>query len=233
MIPSVYGNAMSYRRTPFAPGEHYHCYTRGIDGRTTFKDTEDYERFQEALYLCNDVKPFDRSSFLTLAHADIFTRPCVREVVAIGFYSLMPNHFHIGFQEIDEGGSSKFLQKLGTSYCMYFNAKYERIGGLFVKPCRSRHINTDCYLRRVAQYVHLNIAEIYEPGWKRGVVKDMSKLRFELAEYEYSSLRDYVGPPRPEKAVLNTQMMQLIRTDMPPFDSVVRETREYYANLNF
>ena len=97
---------MSYRRTPFAPGEHYHCYTRGIDGRLTFQDKEDYERFQESLYLCNDIKAFDRTDFLKYPHARIFERRRAKELVAIACYSLMPNHFHIGFQEISEGGSS-------------------------------------------------------------------------------------------------------------------------------
>ena len=139
---------MSYRRIPFAPDEYYHCYTRGIDGRMTFQDKQDCERFQEYLYLCNDISPFDRSNFLKLAHNAIFERPRRGELVAIGFYSLMPNHFHIGLQEKEEGGTSKFLQKLGTSYSMYFNAKHDRVGGLFIGPCRSRHIANDRYFNR-------------------------------------------------------------------------------------
>ena len=222
---------MGYRRTPFAPNEHYHCYTRGIDGRLTFEDEQDYERFQESLYLCNDTKPFDRSDFLKVRHEEIFSRPREHEMVAITCYSLMPNHFHIAFEEMEEGGSSKFLQKLGTSYSMYFNAKYQRIGGLFVRPCRSRHIATDRYLRQVAQYIHLNVAEIYEPGWKRGVVKNMRKLRSKLDVYRFSSLRDYVGPPRPERSILNPEMVHLIRDGMPPLNAILAEAREYYASL--
>jgi len=223
---------MSYRRTPFAPDEHYHCYTRGIDGRVTFKDKEDYERFQESLYLCNDNGAFDRSNFQKLSHSEIFTRPRKSELVAIGSYSLMPNHFHVGFQEIEEGGSSKFLQKLGTSYSMYFNAKYARVGGLFIGPCRSRHIATDRYFKQVAQYIHLNAAEVFEPGWKRGAVRNMRSLESRLKEYAFSSLRDYAGTPRPERAMLNPELMQLTAEDMPPLNTVLTDAREYYENLN-
>ncbi|KKW29810.1 MAG: hypothetical protein UY74_C0063G0007, partial [Candidatus Kaiserbacteria bacterium GW2011_GWC2_52_8b] len=219
---------MSYRRTPFAPDEHYHCYTRGIDGRTTFKDNEDYERFQASLYVCNDTKPFDRSDFFRISHREIFEKPRKRELVAIGCYSLMPNHFHIGFQELEEGGSSKFLQKLGTSYVMYFNAKYDRVGSLFVGPCRSRHIDSDRYFKRVAQYIHLNVAEILEPTWKKGRVKDMRGLERRIGKYTFSSLRDYVGDFRPERAILNAEIMHLVAGGMPQLSAVLGEAQEYY-----
>lgn len=223
---------MSYRRTPFAANEHYHCYTRGIDGRITFKDEDDFRRFQEYLYLCNDVAPFDRSNFLQLSHDEVFSRPRKGELVAIGFYSLMPNHFHIGFQEITEGGSSKFLQKLGTSYSMYFNVKYRRVGGLFVGPCRSKHIENDRYFMRVAQYIHLNAAELYERRWKRGSVGSMEKLEKRLVDYPFSSLKDYVATPRPERAILGVELMALVWSDMPTLKSVLTEAREYYSRLD-
>lgn len=222
---------MSYRRTPFAPGEHYHCYTRGIDGRLTFLDRQDYERFQEVLYLCNNIEPFDRSDFLKLNHAEIFSKSRKRPLVSIGCYSLMPNHYHIGFEEVEDGGSSKFLQKLGTAYTMYFNAKYQRIGGLFVGPCRSRHIATDRYFKRVTQYIHLNVAEVFEPKWKTGLVKNIKTLERNIAAYEYSSFRDYLGTPRPERGLLDLDAMKLVRGNMPSLRAVLAEAQEYYSSL--
>lgn len=222
---------MGYRRTPFAPDEYYHCYTRGIDGRLTFQDQQDYERFQEALYLCNDGKPFDRSNFLRLSHAEIFSRSRKRELVAIGCYSLMPNHFHVGFQEIEEGGSSRFLQKLGTAYTMYFNAKYDRVGALFIGPCRSRHIGTDRYFRQVVQYIHLNAAEIFEPKWKNGTVKNTRALERHIKEYTFSSLWDYVNTPRPERMILNSEAAKFIKDGLSPLSTILAEAGEYYASL--
>ncbi|MDP3646317.1 MAG: hypothetical protein Q8R25_04480 [bacterium] len=223
---------MGYRRTPFAPGEYYHCYTRGIDGRLTFQDNQDYERFQEALYLCNDNRPFDRSDFLKLSHTEIFSRSRNHELVAIGSYSLMPNHFHVAFQEIEENGSSKFLQKLGTAYTMYFNAKNLRVGGLFIGPCRSRHVGTDRYFRRVTQYIHLNTAELFEKNWKTGKVGSMRNLEKRLAEYSFSSLPDYTKGHRPERAILHPEMIELIKDGLPPLTAVLSEAREYYKSLD-
>ena len=223
---------MSYRRIPFAQNEYYHCYTRGIDGRTTFQDAQDYERFQEYLYLCNDTVSFDRNNFFKHTHADIFSRPRRKELIAIGFYSLMPNHFHVGFQEIEEGGSSKFLQKLGTSYSMYFNSKYGRVGGLFIGPCRSKHIGNDRYFRRVTQYIHLNAAELYEHKWKQGIVKNMQLLEKQLRSYPYASLRDYIETSRPERSVLNTDTMALVRSSLPMLRAILEDAREYYASLD-
>ncbi|OGG51628.1 hypothetical protein A3C18_03205 [Candidatus Kaiserbacteria bacterium RIFCSPHIGHO2_02_FULL_54_11b] len=223
---------MSYRRTPFAPGEHYHCYTRGIDGRLTFLDKEDYERFQEALYLCNTIEPFDRSDFLKLDHSEIFLKSRKSPLVSIGCYSLMPNHYHIGFEEIAEGGSSKFLQKLGTAYTMYFNVKYQRVGALFIGPCRSRHIDTDRYFKRVAEYIHLNAAEIFEPKWKSGVVKNVRSLERHIGKYDFSSLRDYAGKPRPEQNILNREMRELVGDGMSPVRNVLAEAQKYYQNLD-
>ena len=222
---------MSYRRIPFAQNEYYHCYTRGIDGRVNFQDKQDYERFQEYLYLCNDTVSFDRNNFFKHTHADIFSRSRRKELVAIGFYSLMPNHFHVGFQEIEESGSSKFLQKLGTSYSMYFNSKYGRVGGLFIGPCRSKHIGNDRYFRRVTQYIHLNAAELYEQKWKQGVVKNLRSLEKRLRSYPYASLCDYEGVSRPERSILDVDAMALVKHDMPSFASVLQDAREYYASL--
>lgn len=220
---------MSYRRIPFAPDEYYHCYTRGIDGRITFTDKEDYERFQEYLYLCNDTGAFDRNNFSKHTHAEIFSRPRRSELVGIGFYSLMPNHFHIGFREIAEGGSSKFLQKLGTSYSMYFNSKYGRVGGLFIGPCRSKHIGDDRYFRRVAQYVHLNAAELYAKKWKQGIVKDTRLLEKQLRNYPYASLRDYTEILRPEHSILNAEARDLVLGSISITKTMLEDAREYYA----
>ena len=44
-------------------------------------------------------------------------------------------------------GHSIFMKKLGTGYSMYFNAKYERTGGLFEGRFKSRHVESDEYLK--------------------------------------------------------------------------------------
>ena len=194
---------MAYRRTPLALGETYHCYSRGIDRRITFQDEADYERFLQALYICNDVASFSQKHLSEIDYRTVLNLDRGKPLVSIIAYCLMPNHYHLVLREVTEGGITRFMHKVGTMYTMYFNAKNERIGGLFVKPFRSKHIDDDSYLQRLVPYVHLNPAELFEPGWKDGRVVDRPGLSTKLKNYRYSSLPEYDGSQRLESRILD------------------------------
>lgn len=224
---------MGYRRTPFAIGEWYHCFSRGIDKRVTFENEDDCRRFIQLLYLANDIKPVNRGNFWHIKHGDILQLERESTIVSIGAYCLMGNHYHIVIQEIIDNGISRFMQKLGTGYTMYFNEKNHRVGSLFVGPFRSRHIDTDAYIRRVTQYVHLNPAERIERLWKKGQIKDVGNLEMKLKDYPFSSMPEYYGTdiPRIENAILNPEAFSLLRDRLPPLKSVLRDAAAYYADL--
>ena len=223
---------MSYRRTPFAPGEWYHCYTRGVEKMTTFKSRQDYERFTEALYICNGIKNINRGDFKKLIHTEILTFPRPAPLVAIGAYCLMPNHFHLLLKEMVEGGLSKFMQRVGTSYSMHFNIKYDHSGGVFVGPFRSKHIDNDQYLRKIVPYIHLNPVEIFEPGWKTGKVRNYHAIEKRLREYAHSSLPSYIDNTRPENTLLDQKEIgSLLEVVMPPLKKLIPEALEYYTSL--
>lgn len=152
---------MAMRKTQFAIGEWYHCYNRGVDKRITYEDSLDYFRFLEQLYLANSELPLRRDDIGPQDFEKILKIPRDETLVAIGAFCLMPNHFHLVLKEIMEGGITMFMQKLGTAYTMYFNARYERVGSLFVKPFRSKHIDTDRYFQYLINYLHCNPAELY------------------------------------------------------------------------
>ena len=199
------------RKLTFSLGEWYHCYSRGVDKRIVFVDGRDADRFLELLYFANDATPLRREEIREKTPAELFARLRGDPLVAIGAYALMPNHYHLVLGEIREGGLSAFMQKLGTAYTMYFNSKYERTGNLFVKPFRAKHVNDDRYLQHVTRYVHLNPAELYEPGWKDGVVGDKGNLIKKLLEYPYSSLPDHLGTERPFRNILAPEAFSLIQ----------------------
>lgn len=223
---------MGYRREPFAPGEWYHCYTRGIEGRKTFETKYDYERFIEALYVHNSERKIERGDFYHKCHEDILSLERGRPLVAIGAYALMGNHFHLLLKEIQEGGITKFMQRVGTSYVMYFNSKHERIGNLFVKPFRSKWIAHESYLEKIVQYIHLNPVEIFEPEWKNGVVHNISELMQKITEYPHSSLPDYLSLTRPQGNLLAwDEIDNLLGTHMPPLKKLIHEMQGYYAKL--
>jgi putative transposase len=222
---------MGYRRVPFAIGEWYHCFSRGIDKRIVFVDRDDFRRFQQLLYLANDIAPINRDNFYHRSHDEMFRVPHSKQLVAVGGYCLMRNHPHLLLQELVEGGISKYMHKVGTGYAMYFNVKNQRIGNLMVKPFRSKHVDDDVYLRHVVQYIHLNPAEVFEHGWKKGIVKNDRHLEEKLREYEFSSMMDYFGEMRAERAILDRKAMEMISDGMPPLRTIIRESQAYYEEM--
>ncbi len=223
---------MSYRRVNFAPGEWYHCYSKSIDGNDVFESAADYERFMQSLYLSNSSVSLSRDNFRHMSHAEILRLPRKDAIVSIGAWCLMPNHFHILLRENTVGGITKFMHKVGTGFSTYFNIKKKHIGNVFVKPFRSKHIDDDRYLKRVAQYIHLNPAEIFEPGWKSGNVRDMAQLEKNLREYRFGSLADHFGRTRAEQSILDIEVLSLIQdADAPKLVDILTETAAYYANL--
>ncbi len=218
-------------RIPFEVGEWYHCYSRGVDKRDVFSRKADYQRFVQGLYLSNSTNSIHRSDLTKIAHEEIFKIPRQHTLVAIGAYALMPNHFHLLVKEVSENGIAKFMQKLGIAYTMYFNIRNERVGNLFVKPFRSKHITDDRYLKYVAQYIHLNPIELFFKNWKNGTITDFQLIETQLKEYSYSSFPDYTNFTRPEKAILDSESIALIHEDAPPLKKVLIEAQEYYKEI--
>lgn len=222
---------MAIRRTSFALGEWYHCYGRGVDKRVVFTTKNDYERFLQSLYLCNAEDAIRRDDLQNKSNQEIFETSRNGVLVGIGAYCLMPNHFHLLLQEKTEGGISRFMQKVGTAYTMYFNIKNDHVGGMFVKPFRSKHVSEDRYFRHVAQYLHLNPAELFVPGWKQGKVNNLKNLEKQLKNYPYSSFAIYTGMKLPEKEIVDSEAFNLLRDTMPPISKVIAEASAYYQEL--
>lgn len=194
------------RKVPFAPNENYHVFNRGVEKRDVFLDENDYMRMSLLLFLCNDVVPVRLTK--TLKHYQGPTLIFLKEkqenpLVDIYAYCLMPNHFHLVLRELVDGGAALFLQKLLTAYTMYFNKKYDRTGVLFQGKTKSEHLDTDSYFRHIFAYVHLNPAELIDPGWKQTGLKNKKKTQKFMRSYEYSSYYDYYVSKRPESEILN------------------------------
>ena len=219
---------MAYRRVPFQIDEWYHCYNRGIDKRTVFESEDDAERFLQLLYLANSPEEV-RLCDLSSSTDKILERPRARTLVSVGAYCLMPNHYHLLLKEIADGGISRFMQKLGTAYAMYFNLKHERAGNLFMKPFRSKHVGEDRYFQRVVNYIHCNAAELFEPGWKKGVVRDFNRFERNMRSYKYSSFQDYSGERRKLSAILSEDGFDTYVKGPPR--KMLRDAHAYYADI--
>ena len=191
---------MSIRDTNFVSNEYYHVYSRGNSKQKIFRDKRDYERFVSLLYGTNTKARFN--FFNAQKNGGVFLKKFDNKLVSIGAYCLMPNHFHILIKPQSEEGLSKFMQKILTSYSMYFNEKYKRTGGLFEGKFKSIHVNNDRQLKYLFSYIHLNPIKLINKKWKEEGIKNTKETFDYLDKYTYSSYLDYAGENRKEKVIL-------------------------------
>jgi putative transposase len=192
------------RKVQFAPNNVYHIYNRGVDKRTIFLDDNDRWRFLQALFLFNDVKTstnalweIERSrgaaNFSTIK--DYFSENYYRRdpIVKIMADCLMPNHYHLIIEEIQEGGISRFMHKFGTGFTMYFNQKYKRSGALFQGPFKAIPVDDQSYLEYLLVYINvINPGQLIEPNLKENGVEDMEKILDFARSYLWSTHREYL-----------------------------------------
>jgi putative transposase len=174
----------------FALGEFYHVYNRGNGKQIIFKDSADYRRFTELLFLSNSHKPINVRD-IKKQEASVFDFDRGDTLVNIGAYCLMPNHFHILITPCVENGLSTFMNKLGTSYSMYFNRRYNRTGTLFEGAFKAEFADYDEYLKYLFSYIHLNPVKLLQSDWKEAGISDATRAMQYLEKYNYSSFTEY------------------------------------------
>lgn len=114
------------------PGLLYHVIARGIERRLIFKDEEDKDFFLLKM-----------GGILKESQTPIFA------------FALIPNHFHLLLMR---GATpiSKVMQRLLTSYAIYFNKRHKRAGHLFQNRYKAIICQQDRYLLELIRYIHLN-----------------------------------------------------------------------------
>ena len=192
---------------------------------------DDYERTLALLCACNSVEPIHVSNFeqgfRSKSLKDVMRLDRKSRLVDIGAYSLMPNHYHILLRESEPGGITTFMRKFGTAYTMYFNIRYNRTGVLFKGTFKAKHVYTDQYFHHVLNYIHANHAELYEPKWKNGIIRNKPLIKKKLVEYRYSSLSDYCGPARPESLIISKDATLHFLDRPPRLDDLLDDARTF------
>jgi putative transposase len=163
----------------FVNDYYYHIFNRGVEKRDIFLDDQD--RLILLYYLFIYLAPPDQVS---LKYPQLPLRlqgKNLSQEINLVAYCLMPNHFHLLLQQKTSGAISKLLKQLTNAYTLYFNQKYQRVGGLVQGRFRAVMVASDELLLHVLRYIHLNPIV-------SGVVKN-------LKEYPWSSHLDYLGKP--------------------------------------
>jgi putative transposase len=177
---------MPYRSIPFATGEYYHIYNRGVAYQPIFRKAKDYERFVLSLhyYQFKNI-PIRLSKYLQKpqeVRTELF-KELVKsndKIVDLIAFCLMPNHFHFLIKQDTEDGISKYMRLMTNSYARYFNTKYKRVGSLFQGMFKLVHVENDEQLLHLSRYIHLNPLVSF-------IVKEQN-----LISYPWSSLGEYI-----------------------------------------
>jgi putative transposase len=173
----------------FAENEHYHVFGRGVNKEKIFIDERDKARF---IFLITHFQSPTRiynvswytESFLKKGSFNVKENKIdeilkKRNVELVAFV-LMPNHFHLLVQNLDDGILSVYMHRILTAYSKYFNAKYHKKGHVFEGPFKAVHTKNNIQLLHLSAYIHKNPKEIR--GWENTYEK-----------YPYSSYQDYIG----------------------------------------
>lgn len=143
----------------------HHIYNRGVNKQEIFLEPNDYRAMLLRLGIllgfpkpagCKlQLKAFDSTDFEILG------------------YCLMPNHFHLQIRQMNNVLTSELVHKLCTSYGMYFNRKYDRLGPVWQDTFKAKDVTDDPYLLTLSAYIHNNPTN--------------------PENYAYSSYQDYLG----------------------------------------
>ena len=216
-------------------GDICHIYNRGANKSVIFNNDSDKWRFLQGLFLFNDERnsPYvfrdierknkGRINFALLkSFIDGYEKER-KPLVKIMADCLMPNHFHLIIQELQEKGISKFMHKLGTGYVSFKNKKYSRGGGsLFQGPYKMVKINKDEQLKYLLVYINvINPGQVMEPKLKEEGTKDIDKIINFAENYNWSTNKEYLNTR--ESTIIDKGLLGEIFTNPEDYRKLIKE----------
>lgn len=136
---------------------YYHVYNRGVEKRKIFIDDEDYSVFVNLFkrYLSDKPTKDSKGREYNWLSNDV-------ELVA---FCLMPNHFHMLLYQMEIGAITKLMRSICSTYTIYFNKKYNRVGTLSQAKFKASKIDSEVHLIHVSRYIHRNPKDYMEWEW--------------------------------------------------------------------
>jgi len=163
----------------FATGSIYHIYNRGNNKEKIFYDKQDYRAFLFRLGLTIGIKPeiLNKNELTKSPKSRVRITKSSSSLFKIHAFCLMPNHFHLLIEQSSDTPISTLMSKVCTSFAMYINKKYKRVGYLFQNRFKSVLIENNSQLAWTTSYIHMNPIK--------------SRLAIEPHEYNWSSYNDF------------------------------------------
>ena len=176
----------------FSKGSVVHVYNRGNNREKIFFDEQDYRSFifRLGLALGFEEKELNKEKLLSAPHSRIRITDVSKNNFALHSFCLMPNHFHLIIEQRKDVPVSKLILKICTSYGMYINKKYKRVGHVFQDCFKAVMIEDDPQLMWTSAYIHMNPV-------KDNLVKHPSL-------YKWSSYKDFT----------NERTLPIVHTDL-------------------
>jgi len=113
-------------------GANYHVFSRGNRREPIFRNTEDYQAFE-----------------------DILLDSMRWSGVLLYNWSQMPNHFHFNV-ETPCGNLAEFMQRFKTRFAKYFNAAHRLVGHVFQARYGAVVCEKEAHFKEIIRYVELN-----------------------------------------------------------------------------
>ncbi len=161
-------------------GSIVHVYNRGNNREKIFYDKQDYKAFLFRIGLALGIKEeiLQKENLLSVPYSRIRITGN-DDFFKLHAFCLMPNHFHLLIEQIGDVSISTLISQICTSYAMYLNKKYKRIGHVFQDQFKAVLIENEPQLMWTSTYIHIN------------AVKD--KIVKHPSEYIWSSYNDYAS----------------------------------------
>lgn len=215
---------MPHRKTPLVNGEIYHIFNRSIAQVPIFNTKRNHDRFLNLIeyYRFSNVpnrysyfqrqSPSKRIEILNQLYA------ANKKKIEIFSFSLMPNHFHLLIQQIENQGIREYMKIIQESYAKYFNIIQQRSGSVIQQAFKTVRIVSESHFVHTARYIHLNPLTGY-------VIKSAE----ELETYPLTSFIDHISTdPRP---FVNTKQLLSLFPSIEKFKQHTFDQLDYQRTL--
>jgi len=185
---------MPYKNKAYKPqkGCYYHIYGKGLNDAQIYSDHDDYALF---LYL---LKKYLTPDYME--ERSVNGRRMKLPVNSVAYevnlfcYCLMPTHFHLLVENLENAGISNLMKRVVTLYSSFFNSKYGRQGTLLQGGYRAVLLSNENQFVYVSRYIHLN-----------PIKANLSK---KAINYRYSSYVNYLEKKCLPWLILNPRLLE-------------------------